>query len=153
MLCHSCGITKPQPTVITIVKDSVRTEIHERIVHDTVDFVPPEFYERHETLDTLSVIENDYARTAAVVHDGILSHDLQMKKTVIRIPVAVPVHDTVTVESHESQETLTEYVEVEKKLTGWQKTLMGLGKFALFLIAAIIAYLVIRILNYKKILK
>ena len=135
MFLTGCGAVKHQPTVI--YRDSVRTEYRDRIVRDTVEFELPVIIEKYVTTDTLSVIENEYARTAAVVHDGFLSHDLQIKPKVLKVPVAVEVHDTLVVQK--KAETVTEYVEVERKLTLFQKLFIWAGKiaFGVALIAAI----------------
>lgn len=132
----SCGC----PRVITghDQKDSVRIEYRERIVRDTVEYEMPVIVEKHITDDTLSVIENDYAKTTAVVHDGRLSHDLQTKPAVIKVPVAVPVHDTTYIER--KAETITETVEVEKELTFFQMLFIALGKV---MVVAIVAALLI----------
>lgn len=119
----SCGVQRHQPTVTQM--DSVRVEYRERIVRDTVEYKLPVIVEKHITDDTLSVIENDYAKTTAVVRDGRLSHDLQTKPAVIRIPVAVPVHDTLIVEK--AAEIRTQTVETIKPLTFTQKALIRLG--------------------------
>lgn len=123
LMLTSCGVHRHQP--ITVVKDSVRVEYRERIVRDTVEYELPVIVEKHVTDDTLSVIENDYAKTTAVVHDGRLSHDLQTKPAVIRVPVAVPVHDTLIVEK--AAEIRTQTVETIKPLTFTQKALIRLG--------------------------
>lgn len=150
MLCHGCGVTKPQPTVITIVKDSVRTEVHERVVHDTVDFVPPEFFASYTSTDTLSFIENKYAKSTAIVHDGLLTHTLESVPNVIRIPVQVQVHDTLVIEKHDASDTITEYVEVEKELTFWQKLFITTGKVSGLILIAIGAYFIIKAIVLMK---
>lgn len=113
----SCGTIKHQPQII--YRDSVRVEVRNRIIRDTVTYELPVIIEKHVTDDTLSVIENDYARTAAVVHDGRLSHDLQIKPYRFEVPVYIEVADTSRVEK--SVVTETKIVEVEKELTAWQK--------------------------------
>lgn len=131
-LATSCGICKKCPVQITSA-DSTHVEYREHLVHDTVEFELPVIIEKYITTDTLSVIENEYARTAAVVHDGFLSHDLQLKPKVFRIPVTVEVRDTVIRERF--GETVIKVQEVEKKLTKWQEFLMNAGKgFVLLLL-------------------
>lgn len=119
-----CGTTKNIPPTV-IYRDSIKVEYRERIVRDTVDFVPPEFYASQTSCDTVSVIENDYAKTTAVWHDGLLSHNLQSKPTIMRVPVSVEVHDTLVF--CEKGEAITRYVEVEKRLTKWQELKMDTG--------------------------
>lgn len=123
LMLTSCGVHRHQP--ITVVKDSVMVEYRERIVRDTVEYELPVIVEKHVTDDTLSVIENDYAKTTAVVRNGYLSHDLQTKPAVIRIPVEVPVHDTLIIEK--AAEIRTQTVETIKPLTFTQRALIRLG--------------------------
>lgn len=139
LMC-SCGtITQLPPTVIKV--DSTIVEYRDRIVHDTVDFVPPEFFISQVSTDTLSIIENDYAKTVAVVHDGVLSHSLQSVPAVIKVPVAVEVHDTLIVKS--KADTVTEYIEVEKKLTKWQSFKMDMGGIVLFASLLMLAWILV----------
>ena len=140
-LCQ-CSPCRHCPRVLpTEHKDSIRVEYHERLVHDTVKFELPVIIEKHITDDTLSIIENDYAKTVAVVHDGLLSHDLQTKPKVIHVPVAVPVHDTLIYKGEDK----VVYQEVEKHLTAWQKfRLKGFWWLAGILLAAILAKFYLR---------
>lgn len=110
-----------QPQVV--YRDSVRVEIRERLVYDTVKVEVPKVVERIVTRDTSSHLENDWAMSDASVSDGFLSHSLETKPHTVYVPVAVPVHDTVIVEK-EAQETIIEK-EVEKPLTWWQKARLG----------------------------
>lgn len=125
--------------------DNVRVEYRDRIIRDTVEYELPVIIEKRITDDTLSVIENEYARTAAVVHDGKLSHDLRTKPAVIRVPVFTEVHDTLVV--CEKGETITQTVEVEKKFTWWQQLKMKLGGVAFALLACAIIYIVWKMLK------
>lgn len=100
-----------------VVRDSVVTEVHERIVRDTVPFEVPVEVERNVTRDTSSHLSNTFAESDAVVSGGTLTHTLKTKPKTIYVPVEVPVVDTIYTESH------TEYIEVpvEKPLTWWQQ--------------------------------
>lgn len=109
---------KVLPPVIQI-RDSVRVEIRDRIVHDTVSFEVPVIIERNMTRDTSSHLENDWAKSDASLVDGFLSHSLETKGQTVYVPVAYPVHDTLIVEK-EAQETIITK-EVERELTWWQK--------------------------------
>ena len=137
----SCGIHKP--ATIIMQSDSVRVEYRERIVRDTVTYELPVIVEKHVTEDTLSIIENEYARTAAVVHDGKLSHDLQTKPKVIRVPVEVPVRDTVIVEKKSDVTTTTVEVKVPRDLTFWETLKLQLKGFLMFSLILLIAYIII----------
>ena len=110
----SCGVQKPpQPSVI-IQHD---TTIRERIIHDTARFEVPVEIEKIVTRDTASHLENRFGMSDAIVSQGFLSHSLQTKPQIIKIPVNVEVHDTTVV--YKQAETKIEYV--EKKLTWWQE--------------------------------
>lgn len=100
-----------------VVRDSVVTEVHERIVRDTVPFEVPVEVERNVTRDTSSHLSNTFAESDAVVSGGTLTHTLKTKPKTIYVPVEVPVADTSYIESH------TEYIEVpvEKELSQWQQ--------------------------------
>lgn len=105
-----------QPQVV--YRDSVRVEIRERLVYDTVKVEVPKVVERIVTRDTSSHLENDWAMSDASVSDGFLSHSLETKPHTVYVPVAVPVHDTTYIEK-EAQETVIEK-EVEKPLSRWK---------------------------------
>lgn len=131
-----CGVNRP----VIEYRDSVRVEYRDRIMRDTVEYELPVIIEKHIVDDTLSVIENDYAKTTAVVHDGLLSHNLQTKPKILRIPVEVQVRDTVIVE----KKAEIREVEVEKKLTWWQKIWMKLGKIFIGFILVFVIYVFIK---------
>lgn len=102
-----------------VVRDSVVTEVHERIVRDTVPFEVPVEVERNVTRDTSSHLSNTFAESDAVVSGGTLTHTLKTKPKTIYVPVEVPVADTTTTQSH--TEYITETKEVPAELTWWQK--------------------------------
>lgn len=117
----SCCPKHYQPQVV--YRDSVRVEIRERLVYDTVKVEVPKVVERIITRDTSSHLENDWAMSDASVSGGFLSHSLETKPHTVYVPVAVPVHDTTYIEK-EAKETIIEK-EVEKPLTWWQKARLG----------------------------
>lgn len=117
----SCCAKHYHPQIV--YRDSIRVEIRERLVHDTVKFDVPVVIEKVVTKDTASHLENDWAQSDAVVSGGFLSHSLETKPHTVYVPVAVPVHDTTYIEK-EAQETIIEK-EVEKPLTWWQKARLG----------------------------
>ena len=120
MLFTSCAVTKPQPSAQT---DSVRVEIRERIVHDSVYFEVPVEVEKVVTRDTASHLENSLALSDAVVSGGFLFHSLATKPQKVAVPVTVTVTDTLVVEKEGQTIYETEYV--EKELTWWQSFRMG----------------------------
>lgn len=121
LLAVSCATLKQKP--IIEYRDSIRTEIRERIVHDTATVEIPVIKEVNVTRDTASHLENTYAKSDAVVSDGLLYHSLETKPQVLKVPVFVPVHDTLRVEKEAEIRTETQYV--EKSLNWWQKFRLG----------------------------
>lgn len=109
---------KVLPPVIQI-RDSVRVEIRDRIVHDTVSFEVPVIIEKNMTRDTTSHLENDWAESDASLVDGFLEHTLKTKGHTVYIPVQVPVHDTLWREKSAQETIITK--EVEKPLSWWQR--------------------------------
>lgn len=115
-----CGVCKPpQPTVI--VRDSL--VFRDRIIHDTTTFTIEKEVEKIVTRDTTSHLENDYAKSDAMVSRGLLSHSLESIPQVIKVPYEVVVTDTLIV--HKEAETVIKEVKVEKELTWWQRFRMG----------------------------
>lgn len=137
LLAVSCGTLKQKP--IIEYRDSIRTEIRERIVHDTATVEIPVEVEKIVTRDTASHLENRFAASDAVVSGGYLHHSLQTKPQVIKVPVFVPVHDTLRVEKEAEIRTETQYV--EKSLNWWQK--FRLGAFWWLLGLALVGWLLL----------
>lgn len=139
----SCGMAKR----VTIIpqSDSVVVEYRERIVHDTAYFEVPVVIDKTMTLDTMSHLENDWAKSDASVTDGILSHSLETIPRVVKVPVTVEVHDTTYIERQASVITH----EVIKPLSRWQKLLLKLGEISL--IIAITAVIILVLRQVKKI--
>lgn len=132
-LSQSC-CPKHYPTIV--YRDSVRVEIRERIVHDTVSFEVPVIKEVNVTKDTSSHLENDWAKSDAEMKDGFLWHSLETKGKTVYIPVTTVVHDTVIVEKEAHEITVEKLV--EKPLTKWQKfRLTGFWLLALGCAAAL----------------
>ena len=100
-----------------VEKVVTQIEYKDRIVHDTTTFEIPVEVEKIVTRDTLSHLENTYAKSDAVVSGGFLSHSLESKPQIIKIPVEVHVTDTLWRES-EIKETIKE---VPAPLSWWQK--------------------------------
>ena len=110
--------------VTTEYKDSVRVDIRERIVHDTVVFSIPVEVEKIVTLSDSSHLENRFSKSDAYVRDGMLHHTLETIKQDVDIPVEVTVSDTTTAHTSTSieQNTTTQIEYIEKKLSWFQKT-------------------------------
>ena len=102
------------PKIIEHTKTEI--EYRDRYVHDTARIEIPVEVVKNVTMDTTSHLENTYAKSDAVVSDGVLSHSLESKPQIIKVPVEVRVTDTLWRES--TVKTEIEYR--EKELTAWQ---------------------------------
>ena len=110
--CCVCKHCPPQ-------KDSVRIEYRDRIIHDTTTFEVTKEVEKIVTRDTVSHLENSWAKSDALVSEGFLHHSLESIPQIIKVPYEVVVTDTLIVE----KTTEPEYI--EKPLTWWQKFRQG----------------------------
>ena len=148
-LCLSaCGVALP-------IQESDNTKVEvktvvERVV-DTAYVELPVIVEKVATLDTTSVLENKYAKSAASVSGGVLNHSLETKP--VREPVAVEKQIVYRDSTVYRDRVQTVTVEVEKKLSGWQQAKLRVGGFCFFLIILIGLYLIVSFiynLNLKK---
>lgn len=122
VICQA--VTSCSPRVYpSEVRDSVRVEIRERVVHDTAILEVPREIEKVVTKDTVSVLANTWARSEAKVDGGLLHHSLETVPQIVKVPVTMEVHDTTYVEKRSE----TEIVEVNR-LTRWQTFWLMLGK-------------------------
>ena len=147
-LCVACATARqaaPSEKIIT------ETRIETVFQTDTVFLEVPRIVEKIVTADTVSVLENEYAKSEASVSDGLLAHSLETK------PVQQPVEVQTKIVYRDSvifkDVVVYETVEVEKELTGWQsfKMKMGgwfLGILSLLALAAII-WIIIKILRKR----
>ena len=130
--------------------DSTKVEVRYRTetVHDTAYVELPVIVEKVATLDTASVLENKYAKSAASVSGGVLTHSLETKP--VREPVAIE-KEIVYRDSlvfRDRVQTVT--VEVEKKLTAWQSFQMRIGLMAILLLVIVVIYFIFLIINHFK---
>lgn len=132
----SCGVQKPMVTQ----RDSMRIVIRERLVRDTARIEVPRVVERIVTRDTASILDNEWARSEASVSDGLLRHSLESKPRILRIPVTVPVHDTLIVERNAE----TVYVDAPRQLTKWESFLEVCGWILLGAVALAVLCLILR---------
>ena len=136
-------ITGCSPKIVqcsTDSRDSVRIEYRERIVRDTAYVEIPYIKEVNVTRDTMSHLENDYAKSDAVVSGGTLSHSLETKSVTVQAPVYVTVRDTIIVREKADAIIEEKIVEVEKPLNGWVKFWRNFGyisALALILLAVV----------------
>ena len=139
LAASACSTVRQLPSVTDSTKVEVR--VVEKIVRDTAYVELPVIVEKVATLDTASVLENKYAKSAASVSGGVLTHSLETKP--VREPVAVEkqiVYRDSTVYRDRIQ-TVT--VEVERKLSGWQQAKLRVGGFCFFLVLIIGLYLIV----------
>lgn len=130
--------------------DSSRIEVRTETVFrkDTVYVELPVIVERVQTLDTVSILENRFAKSEASVSGGVLSHSLETK------PVREPIEVEREIVYRDSlvyvDKVLTETVEVEKKLSRWARFKMKTGGIALIMIAFAIIYFMFNFFNLKR---
>lgn len=146
LLLSSCS-----PRVFPVQRDTVthvRTEILERLVRDTIEVVLPQDSVYVQTKDTTSVLRIRAAVSEASVSGGVLAHSLYSNpdyKPEIEVVYKdrIEYRDTTIVSSN------TEVIEVEKQLSGWQRTMMAGGYV---LLGAAVLLVVLGILRWRKIL-
>lgn len=109
--------------------DSVRIEYRERtiLVPDTVFVEIPAQTSERTTLDSVSHLENEYAESDAQINqDGSLFHDLKTKPQAKPVPTQkeIQYRDSIVYRDRIVKVKVkeTETVEVEKKLSWFQKT-------------------------------
>ena len=75
------GCSSPRAVQSTVVADSTSVKIvhHIEQVRDTVYVEIPQIIERNVTRDTVSHLENEYAKSDAIVDGEFLWHTLEMK--------------------------------------------------------------------------
>ena len=145
LAASACSTVRPLPST-----DSTKVEVRyeTKTVHDTAFVELPVIVERVATLDTVSVLENKYAQSAASVSGGVLSHSLETKP--VREPVAVEKQIVYRDSLVFRDKVQTVTVEVEKKLTAWQTLQMRLGLVAIVLIVIVVIYFIFLIINHFK---
>ena len=147
-LCVACETTRqaaPSEKIIT------ETRIETVYQTDTVYLEVPKIVEKVVTKDTVSVLENEFAKSAASVSDGLLAHSLETK------PVQKPMEVQTKIVYRDSiifkDVVVYETVEVEKELSGWQTFKMKTGGITLTILSllalAAIGWIIIRILRKR----
>ena len=141
LLCVACGsIKQVTPTERVVTETRIETVYQT----DTVLLEIPKIVEKVVTKDTASVLENDYAKSQAVVSDGLLAHSLETKpvQKPVEVQTKIVYRDSVIVKDN----VIVQTVEVEKELTGWQSFKMKMGGWFLgiliLLIVCVILYFV-----------
>ena len=140
-LCVACATARqaaPSEKIIT------ETRIETVLQADTVFLEVPKIVEKIVTADTVSVLENEYAKSEASVSEGLLAHSLETKpvKQPVEVQTQIVYRDSVIVKDN----VIVQTVEVEKELTGWQSFKMTMGGWMLgliiFMIVCVILYIV-----------
>ena len=145
LTASACSTVRQLPST-----DSTKVEVRyeTKTVYDTAYIELQVIVEKVATLDTASVLENKYAKSAASVSGGVLTHSLETKP--VREPVAVE-KEIVYRDSlvfRDKVQTVT--VEVEKELTAWQKFQMRLGFVTSLLLVIVVIYSIFLIINHFK---
>ena len=141
----ACGVARP---VLESDNTKVEVKVVEKIVKDTAWVELPVIIEKKATLDTVSTIENKYAKSEAVVTGGVLHHSLQTKP--VREPVSVESKEIVRDSIVYRDRIQTKTVEVEKKLTPWQQAKMKVGGICFILIILIGLYFIYSFISNLK---
>ena len=138
LLCVACGSVKQVTPTERVVTE---TRIETVYQTDTVLLEIPKIVEKVVTKDTISVLENDYAKSQAVVTDGLLAHSLETKpvQKPVEVQTKIVYRDSVIVKDN----VIVQTVEVEKELTGWQTFKMKTGGFALGIIVLLIVCVIL----------
>lgn len=140
-VCVACATSRQAAPSEKIL---VETRIETVYKTDTVYLEVPKIVEKIVTADTVSVLENEYAKSEASVSEGLLAHSLETKpvKQPIEVQTQVVYRDSVIVKDN----VIVQTVEVEKELTGWQSFKMAMGGWMLgliiFMIVCVILYIV-----------
>ena len=140
-VCVACATSRQAAPSEKIL---VETRIETVYKTDTVYLEVPKIVEKIVTADTVSVLENDYAKSEASVSEGLLAHSLETKpvKQPVEVQTQVVYRDSVIVKDN----VIVQTVEVEKQLTGWQSFKMAMGGWMLgliiFMIVCVILYIV-----------
>ena len=142
-------ITGCSPKIVqcsTDSRDSVRIEYRERIVMDTAYVEIPFIKEVNVTRDTMSHLENDYAKSDAVVSGGTLSHSLETKSATVQAPVYVTVRDTFIVREKADAIIEEKIVEVDKPIGAWTRWWRNFGYISA---AALAVWLAIKVISNR----
>ena len=145
LTASACSTVRQLPST-----DSTKVEVRyeTKTVHDTAYIELPVIVEKVATLDTASVLENKYAKSAASVSGGVLAHSLETKP--VREPVSVEKQIVYRDSLVYRDKVQTVTVEVEKKLTWWQSFKMKLGVVTLVLLVIVVIYFIFLIINHFK---
>ena len=137
-------VTPREQTTVEIRTETV-------YVPDTVYIEIPRIVEKVQTLDTVSVLENKYAKSAASVSDGVLTHNLETKpvKEPAIVQKQIVYKDSIIVKEVD----VDHYIEMPAELTTWQSFKIKLGGYAFALIILLIVCAAIYFVSHLKTFK
>ena len=147
-LCVACATARQAAPSEKIITETRIETVYET---DTVYLEVPKIVERVVTKDTVSVLENEFAKSAASVSDGLLAHSLETKSVQkpVEVQTKIVYRDSIIFKDVVVYET----VEVEKELSGWQTFKMKTGGITLTILSllalAAIGWIIIRILRKR----
>ena len=120
-------------------------------VPDTIYIELPRIVEKVQTLDTISVLENKYAKSEAQVLNGVLAHSLETKpvKEPAIIQRQIVYKDSIIVKEVD----VDHYIEMPAELTPWQSFKIKLGGYAFALIILLIVCAAIYFVSHLKTFK
>ena len=147
-LCVACSVARQAAPSENL---STRVEVVTVFEKDTVLVEIPQIVEKVQTMDTVSFLENEFAKSSAEVSDGILSHSLETKpvQRPVEIKKEIVYRDSVVFRDR----TVVETVEVEKPLSGWQQFKIKTGGYAIGMIIGMIVCSVLYIVKPLKFIK
>jgi len=137
-------VTPREQTTVEIRTETV-------YVPDTVYIELPRIVERVQTLDTISVLENKYAKSEALVENGTLNHSLELKpvKEPAIVQKQIVYQDSIIVKEVD----VDHYIEMPAELTPWQSFKIKLGGYAFALITLLIVCAAIYFVSHSKLFK
>lgn len=139
------------PRVFPVQRDTVtqvRTEIVERLVRDTIEIILPQDSVHVQTRDTMSVLRIKAAISEASVSGGVLTHSLYSNPD-YKPEIEVVYKDRVEYRDTTIYASNTEVIEVERELSGWQRSMMAGGYI---LLGAVVLLVVLGILKWRKVI-
>ena len=144
-LSVACSVTRQ---VTPREQTTVEVRTNTVYVPDTVYIELPRIVEKVQTLDTISVLENKYAKSAASVSDGVLTHNLETKpvKEPAIVQKQIVYKDSVIVKEVD----VDHYIEMPAELTPWQSFKIKLGGYAFALIILLIVCAAIYFVSHLK---
>ena len=147
-LCVACSVARQAAPSENL---STRVEVVTVFEKDTVLVEIPQIVDKVQTMDTISFLENEFAKSSAEVSDGILSHSLETKlvQKPVEIKKEIVYRDSVVFRDR----TVVETVEVEKPLSGWQQFKIKTGGYAIGMIIGMIVCSVLYIVKPLKFIK